>query len=113
MIKLIALVLPVLFIVIVIFGHGKDKFRSAILFFLYTLAGSLPMLLSILTIYSYIGSTDFQLISLYEISLDYQKVLWLSLPFSKVDMTSRNFNKINKKNLSKFIISGKKMVTGE
>ena len=70
-------VLPVLFIVIVIFGHGKDKFRSALLFFLYTLAGSLPMLLSILTIYSYIGSTDFQLISLYEISLDYQKVLWL------------------------------------
>ena len=70
-------VLPVLFIIIVIFGHGKDKFRSALLFFLYTLAGSLPMLLSILTIYSYIGSTDFQLISLYEISLDYQKVLWL------------------------------------
>nr|YP_006576305.1 NADH dehydrogenase subunit 4 [Lentinula edodes]ARI44253.1 NADH dehydrogenase subunit 4 [Lentinula edodes]QEN73907.1 NADH dehydrogenase subunit 4 [Lentinula edodes]UZS77548.1 NADH dehydrogenase subunit 4 [Lentinula edodes]UZS77574.1 NADH dehydrogenase subunit 4 [Lentinula edodes]UZS77597.1 NADH dehydrogenase subunit 4 [Lentinula edodes] len=70
-------VLPVLFIIIVIFGHGKDKFRSALLFFLYTLAGSLPMLLSILTIYSYIGSTDFQLISLYDISLDYQKVLWL------------------------------------
>ena len=35
------------------------------------------MLLCILVIYSYIGSTDFQLISLYEISLDYQKVLWL------------------------------------
>ena len=58
------MVLPVLFIVIVIFGHGKDKFKSALLFFLYTLAGSLPMLLSILTIYSYIGSTDFQFISL-------------------------------------------------
>lgn len=71
------MVLPVLFIVIVIFGHGKDKFRSALLFFLYTLAGSLPMLLSILTIYSYIGSTDFQLISLYDISFDFQKVLWL------------------------------------
>ena len=70
-------VLPVLFIVIVIFGHGTDKFRSALLFFLYTLAGSLPMLLSILMIYSYIGSTDFQLISLYDISFDYQKVLWL------------------------------------
>lgn len=70
-------VLPVLFIVIVIFGHGTDKFRSALLFFLYTLAGSLPMLLSILMIYSYIGSTDFQLISLYDISFEYQKVLWL------------------------------------
>jgi len=70
-------VLPILFIVIVIFGHGKDRFRSAFLFFLYTLAGSLPMLLSILVIYSYIGNTDFQLISLYDISLESQKFLWL------------------------------------
>jgi proton-translocating NADH-quinone oxidoreductase chain M len=70
-------VLPILFIVIVIFGHGNDRFRSAFLFFLYTLAGSLPMLLCILLIYNYIGSTDFQLISLYEISLDSQKILWL------------------------------------
>jgi len=70
-------VLPILFIVIIIFGHGNDRFRSAFLLFLYTLAGSLPMLLSILVIYSYIGSTDFQLISLYEINLDSQKLLWL------------------------------------
>src|SRR6266550_2723183 len=60
-------VLPILFIVIIIFGHGNDRFRSAFLLFLYTLAGSLPMLLCILVIYSYIGSTDFQVISLYEI----------------------------------------------
>jgi NADH-ubiquinone oxidoreductase chain 4 len=70
-------VLPILFIVIVIFGHGVDRFRSAFLLFLYTLAGSLPMLLCILVIYSYIGSTDFQLISLCEISLESQKILWL------------------------------------
>jgi hypothetical protein len=35
------------------------------------------MLLSILYIYSYIGSTDFQLISLSDISFEYQKLLWL------------------------------------
>jgi len=70
-------VLPILFIIIVIFGHGTDRFRSAFLLFLYTLAGSLPMLLSILIILSYIGSTDFQLISLSEISLEAQKLLWL------------------------------------
>ena len=70
-------VLPVLFIVIIIFGHGKNRFRSAFLFFLYTLAGSLPMLLCILLIYSFLGSTDFQLISLSDISLEYQKILWL------------------------------------
>jgi NADH-ubiquinone oxidoreductase chain 4 len=70
-------VLPILFVVILLFGHGVDRFRSAFLFFLYTLAGSLPMLLSILIIYSYIGTTDFQLISLYDISLESQKILWL------------------------------------
>ncbi len=70
-------VLPLLFIIVIIFGHGTDRFRSAFLLFLYTLAGSLPMLLCILTIYSYIGSTDFNIISLYEISLDTQKILWL------------------------------------
>lgn len=70
-------VLPLLFIIIVIFGHGTDRFRSAFLLFLYTLAGSLPMLLSILILLSYIGSTDFQLISLSEISLDAQKIIWL------------------------------------
>lgn len=70
-------VLPIIFIVIIIFGHGEDRFRSAYFFFLFTLAGSLPMLLCILTLYSYIGSTDFNVISLYDISLDYQKILWL------------------------------------
>ena len=70
-------VLPILFIVIIIFGHGNDRFRSAFLLFLYTLAGRGPMLLCILIIYSYIGSTDFQVISLYEISLESQKLLWL------------------------------------
>src|ERR1700727_3437693 len=70
-------VLPIIFIVIVIFGHGENRFRSAFLLFLYTLAGSLPMLLCILYIYSNIGSTDFQLISLTEISFETQQILWL------------------------------------
>ena len=87
------MVLPILFIVIVLFGHGNDRFRSAFLFFLYTLAGSLPMLLSILYIYSYIGSTDFQFISLYEISLESQKILWLSFPFSKDKFDQQRYDK--------------------
>ena len=71
-------VLPILFLIIIIFGSGKDRIRSALLFFLYTLAGSLFMLLAVLQIYNYVGSTDFQLISLSEISLDSQKILWLA-----------------------------------
>ena len=71
-------VLPVLFIIIIVYGSGENRIRSALLFFLYTLAGSLFMLLAILQIYSNVGSTDFQLISLSEISLDSQKILWLA-----------------------------------
>ena len=71
-------VLPRLFIIIILYGSGENRIRSALLFFLYTLAGSLFMLLAILEIYSNLGSTDYQLISLSEISLESQKILWLS-----------------------------------
>ena len=70
-------VLPILFLIIIIYGSGEARIRSALLLFLYTLAGSLFMLLAILQIYSYVGSTDFQIISLSEINLDSQKILWL------------------------------------
>ena len=71
-------VLPILFIIIVVYGSGENRIRSALLFFLYTLAGSLFMLLAVLQIYSNLGSTDFILISLSEISLESQKILWLA-----------------------------------
>jgi|UniRef100_UPI0031F3B33B NADH-ubiquinone oxidoreductase chain 4 len=70
-------VLPILFLIIIIYGSGEARIRSALLLFLYTLAGSLFMLLAILQIYSYVGSTDFQIISLSEINLNNQKILWL------------------------------------
>ncbi|TLY78192.1 MAG: hypothetical protein E6K49_06330 [Gammaproteobacteria bacterium] len=68
-------VLPILFLIIIIYGSGEARIRSALLLFLYTLAGSLFMLLAILQIYSYVGSTDFQIISLSDINLDSQKIL--------------------------------------
>ena len=70
-------VLPILFLIIIIYGSGKARIRSALLLFLYTLAGSLFMLIAILQIYSYVGSTDFQIISLSDINLNNQKILWL------------------------------------
>lgn len=82
-------VLPVLFIIIVIYGSGEERVRSAFLLFLYTLGGSLAMLLSILVIYSYVGSTDFQLITLSEITLNSQKLLWLSYHLSNGNLTNR------------------------
>jgi NADH-ubiquinone oxidoreductase chain 4 len=71
-------ILPVLFLVILIFGTGEERVRSSFLFFLYTFAGSLFMLLAILQIYNYVGSTDFVLLSLSEISLDSQIILWIA-----------------------------------
>jgi NADH:ubiquinone oxidoreductase subunit 4 (subunit M) len=78
MIKLIAMILPIFYILIIVYGSGENKVRSANLLFLYTFAGSLPMLLAILTIYSNIGSTDYTIISISEISLEYQKIFFLS-----------------------------------
>lgn len=72
-------ILPVLFVLILTYGSGENRFRAAFYFFLYTLAGSLPMLLAILQIYSNVGSTDFMILSLTEISLSSQKLLWLGI----------------------------------
>nr|YP_009710831.1 NADH dehydrogenase subunit 4 [Paxillus involutus]QFZ98780.1 NADH dehydrogenase subunit 4 [Paxillus involutus] len=71
-------VLPILFIIIIVYGSGEFRFRSANLFFLYTLFGSLFMLLAILQIFNLAGTTDFQLLSLIDINLDSQKLLWLA-----------------------------------
>jgi NADH-ubiquinone oxidoreductase chain 4 len=71
-------VLIPLFLIIGIWGASANRIRAAFLLFLYTLAGSLFMLLAILVIYGNIGSTDFKLISLVEISFESQKYLWLA-----------------------------------
>src|SRR5882757_4335992 len=41
-------ILPILFVIIIEYGSGQARIRSAYLFFLYTFAGSLFMLLAIL-----------------------------------------------------------------
>jgi len=71
-------VLIPLFFIVIIWGGSSKKFRAAFLLFLYTLAGSLFMLLAILFISQNTASTDFLFLSLTDISLDYQKILWLA-----------------------------------
>ena len=51
-------ILPPLFILIGLFG-SKNKVRASFYLFLYTLLGSLFLLLSILTMYSIMGTTDY------------------------------------------------------
>lgn len=72
-------VLIPLFLIVGIWGGSATRVRAAFLLFLYTLFGSLFMLLSFLVIYYNIGSTDFQVISLCEMTLDAQKVLWIGV----------------------------------
>lgn len=72
-----AVLIP-MFLVVGIWGGSTTRIRASFLLFLYTLAGSLFMLLAIMVIYYNVGSTDFTMISLSEISFESQKILWLA-----------------------------------
>lgn len=65
-------VLIPLFLIVGIFGASSARVRAAFLLFLYTLFGSLFMLLTILWISYNIGSTDFNYLSLFDLSIDAQ-----------------------------------------
>lgn len=71
-------VLIPLFIIIGIWGASEAKIRAAFLLFLYTLFGSLFMLLAILNIYAHLGSTDFNLLSVTELSFSTQVYLFFA-----------------------------------
>ena len=66
-----------MFLIIGIWG-GPKRVYSAFKFFLYTLLGSVLMLVAIISIYWIAGTTD--VIQLYEIRIDakYQNLLWLA-----------------------------------
>jgi len=66
-----------MFLIIGIWG-GERRVYSAFKFFLYTLLGSVLMLIAIISIYWMTGTTDVE--KLYEIGIDtnYQNLLWLA-----------------------------------
>ena len=66
-----------MFLIIGIWG-GPKRVYSAFKFFLYTLLGSVLMLVAIITIYWVSGTTD--VMKLYELGIDekYQNLLWLA-----------------------------------
>ena len=66
-----------MFLIIGIWG-GPRRVYSAFKFFLYTLLGSVLMLVAIIAIYWIVGTTDFT--DIYEIGIpdEYQKILWLA-----------------------------------
>lgn len=70
-------VLIPMFLIIGIWG-GTRRIYSCFKFFLYTLTGSVLMLVAILTIYGYVGSTDLGTVANYTFAPDVQKWLWLA-----------------------------------
>ena len=71
-------VLIPMYLIIGFWGSRARKIRAAYFFFLYTLLGSVLLLLSILYIYYQIGTTDFEILSTVSFTLKEQKILWLS-----------------------------------
>ena len=67
-------ILPPLFVLIGLFG-STNKVRASFFFFLYTLLGSLFLLLSILTMYSIMGTSDFD--ALFKTNFNYSTQLFL------------------------------------
>lgn len=71
-------VLIPMYLIIGIWGSRTRKIKAGYQFFLYTLFGSVLMLVAILMIYSETGSVDYQLISTFDFSDRRQIFLWIS-----------------------------------
>jgi proton-translocating NADH-quinone oxidoreductase chain M len=71
-------VLIPMFIIIGVWGSRQRKIQAAYQFFLYTLLGSLFMLLAILLIWFQTGTTDLQILLTTEFSQRRQILLWLA-----------------------------------
>lgn len=67
-----------MFIIIGIWGSRERKIKASYLFFLYTLIGSVLMLLSILFIYFKVGTTEYENLVIFEFNLIEQKFIWLA-----------------------------------
>ena len=71
-------VLIPMFLIVGIWGSRQRKIRAAYQLFLYTLLGSLLMLLGIIFIYTQVGSLDFQVINSFVFPDFTQFLLWLA-----------------------------------
>nr|YP_009132726.1 NADH dehydrogenase subunit 4 [Bangia fuscopurpurea]AKA66491.1 NADH dehydrogenase subunit 4 [Bangia fuscopurpurea] len=71
-------VLIPMFLIIGVWGSRQRKIRAAYQFFIYTLAGSLLMLLAILVIYFQQGTTDIQVLWNVNFDIRTQILLWLA-----------------------------------
>ena len=68
-------VLIPMYLIVGVWGSRERKIRAAYFFFLYTLLGSVLMLLSILYIYYQVGTTDYEVLLTFIFSKVEQKLL--------------------------------------
>ena len=71
-------VLIPMFLIIGIWGSRERKILAAYFFFLYTLLGSVLMLLSVLYIYYQVGTTDYEVLLSFSFSSLEQKIMWFA-----------------------------------
>lgn len=76
-----AIIIP-MFLVIGVWGSREEKVRASYYFFLYTLVGSVLLLLSILFIYHTYGSTDYLYLIQQTISTKWQYFIFITFFFS-------------------------------
>ena len=67
-----------MFLIIGVWGSRERKVLASYYFFIYTLLGSVLMLLSIMYIYYQVGTTDYEMVLAFKFSFIEQKFLWLS-----------------------------------
>lgn len=67
-----------MYLIIGVWGSRERKIRAAYMFFLFTLFGSVLMLLGIIYMYIQVGSTDCEILLNHKFSDFEQKLLWLS-----------------------------------
>lgn len=72
-----AVLIP-MFLIIGIWGSRERKIRAAYQFFVYTLVGSVLMLLAIMYIYYQTGTTDIQVLTIFQFDYNVQIILWLA-----------------------------------
>jgi proton-translocating NADH-quinone oxidoreductase chain M len=71
-------VLIPMFLIVGVWGSRERKIRAAYMLFLYTLIGSVLMLLAILLMYSIAGTTDYQVLLTTPFNESLQKLLWIA-----------------------------------
>ena len=71
-------VLIPMYLIIGVWGSRERKIRAAYFFFLYTLLGSVLMLLAVIYLYYQVGTTDYEILLSVLFTVKEQKFLWLA-----------------------------------